>query len=162
LIFNNYFQIEKENDGKKPIKSKAPMSRGRAFSESINTLSSETNSHPQYLFQGGVFDQPNPSNELFVIPEVTQVSHKTSSSRTGMGHKTSFVSREGSHCGESDQTSSDDEEDAQNNSFTRPERTMRRSSSIPASMTRLSTNEDSTNDVREFLFKENNGTLEYG
>jgi len=147
LLCNKSFEEEeKENDGKKPIKSKAPMSRGRAFSESINTLSSETNSHPQYLFQGGVFDQPNPSNELFVIPEVTQVSHKTSSSRTGMGHKTSFVSREGSHCGESDQTSSDDEEDAQNNSFTRPERTMRRSSSIPASMTRLSTNEDSTND----------------
>ncbi len=127
---------------------KAPMRRGRAYSENIPLTSEINNSHPVSLFQGGIFDQPPPANELFVIPEVTQVSHKTASNRTGgINHKTSFVSREGSKCGESDRTSSDDEEDAQNNSFTRPERTMRRSSSIPASMTRLSTNEDSTNDV---------------
>jgi hypothetical protein len=147
LLANKSFEEEeKENDGKKIIKNKTPMTRGRAYSENL-PLSSEISSHPISLYQGGVFDQPPPSNELFVIPEVTQISHKTASNRTGgIGHKTSFVSREGSKCGESDQTSSDDEEDAQNNSFTRPERTMRRSSSIPASMTRLSTNEDSTND----------------
>jgi len=141
LLINKSFE-EEEKENKQPM-NKEPMRRGRAYSESINTLSSEINNgnHSSQYINAFLEQSTNPSStELFVIPEAKEgVSHKRP-------HKASFVSRGSSQGGESDQTSSDDEEDTQNNSFTRPERTMRRSSSIPASMTRVSTDGDSTND----------------
>jgi len=137
LLLNKSFE-EEEKENKKP--AKVPKSRGRAYSENITLGSELNNNHSQYMMNSFLEQSTNPSsNELFVIPEAKNESHKRP-------HKASFVSRGSSQAAESEQTSSDDEEDTQNNSFTRPERTMRRSSSIPASMTRLSTDADSTND----------------
>jgi len=135
----------------KPAKCLPSFSRTRAFSENIDTLSTEE--HQKNVFQS-ILEQNSQSNDLFIIPEMTQPSRNDAIykhqqiGKLGMSNKTSFISKGSSKGGESDDSYSEEESDNDNSfNYGKQTKLIRRSSSIPASLAKMASNENLTKEV---------------